>query len=109
MTVMDQGRLSEAESLSREAVGMGKKFPGHLPADMAAWLNDLAIILKHEGKLADAEAMYREALVLNRNLLGNEHREVAVTLNNLALFLPSRTNSTRPSHCRPAASAKHMS
>jgi len=86
---MLRARLPEAESLGREALAMGKRFPSPYSGDGAAWLGNLATILKHQGKFAEAESMYREALDLSRKLLGNEHREVAAIsgLKWLLLFL----------------------
>src|SRR5207244_4110698 len=100
VTVMLRGRLPEAESLAREALEMGKKFPSPYPADVPAWLNNLATLgltsltefLKRQGRLPEAEATGREAVAMQVRLLDGGHPNVALAIFNLALVLEREGN-----------------
>ncbi len=79
-----QGKLSEAEAFSREALAMKRKL---LPSDhpqVAISLRDLGRVLQAEGKYAEAEKSLREGLAIFRQTLGDIHPDVAFTLNGLA-------------------------
>ncbi len=55
--------------------------------DVAASLNDLATVFRHQHKLAEAETLTREALAIRQKLFGNDSLEVAATLHNLSIVL----------------------
>ncbi|MEW6496782.1 MAG: tetratricopeptide repeat protein, partial [Cyanobacteriota bacterium] len=52
--------------------------------DVAATLNNLALLYYAQGRYSEAEPLYLEALEWRKRLLGNHHIDVATTLNNLA-------------------------
>ncbi len=87
---LESGGLDAAEDLFRKALEMNRKaYPeGH--SDLAANLNNLAVVLTNKGQARAAEDLYREALIVYRRLFGDNHREVAKTRNNLGELLLRR-------------------
>ena len=67
---------------------LAQRDPGAYRPDVAATLNNLAILYRVTGRLADAETAYTEALAIRRDLAqrdpGAYRPDVATTLNNLA-------------------------
>jgi tetratricopeptide (TPR) repeat protein len=80
-------KLSEAESLCRQALAMRRKLRGHEHADVAVSLGSLARVLYEQRKLPEAEAIGREGLDLARKHLSNDDPDLATLLGNLAMVL----------------------
>ena len=78
------GRYAEAEPLYRRSLEIDEKEFGPNHTEVAADLNNLAILYKAMGRYSDAEPLYRRALEITEKLLGRDHSEVAKGLNNLA-------------------------
>jgi tetratricopeptide (TPR) repeat protein len=57
----DQGKLAEAETVSRQALAMKRKLLGDEHQFVVWSLADLARVLVDEGRLAEAAALFREA------------------------------------------------
>jgi CHAT domain-containing protein len=85
-----QGKLAEAERISRDALIMSKRVFKGDHAGVAMSLNTLALALAAQGKLADAEPLYRDALAMTRRLFRGDHPYVATGLNNLAKLLQAQ-------------------
>ena len=56
----------------------------NLEIDLAASLNNLALLYNSQGRYSEAEPLYLQALELRKHLLGEDHPDVATSLNNLA-------------------------
>jgi CHAT domain-containing protein len=91
----EQGRLSAAEPLFREALAMNRRlypattYPAGHPALIAS-LNNLALVLQSQVRPAAAERLYREAQAMCRRLYPEAeypagHPDLARYLDNLAL------------------------
>jgi tetratricopeptide (TPR) repeat protein len=80
-------KLSEAESLCRQALGMRRKLRGSEHADVALSLGSLSRVLYDQRKLPEAEALGREGLGLARKHLPNDDLDLAALLGNLAMVL----------------------
>jgi eukaryotic-like serine/threonine-protein kinase len=78
------GEYEKAEKMFREALTMQRRLFGNEHEDVAATLNNLALVLSDKGQIAEAEAMFNEALAIQRKLSGNEHPNVAGSLSGLA-------------------------
>jgi serine/threonine-protein kinase len=86
----EEGNLSEAERLGRDALAMLQRLGDADGADAAQVKGNLARVLRGLGNTAAAEALYRETLALERRLEGDRGPGVAVTLNNLGVLLGLR-------------------
>ena len=69
---------------------MRRRLFGEVHPEIAATLNNLAVLFEYQGDLGKAEQMYREALEMRRKLLGERHPSIARSLNNLASLLQAR-------------------
>ena len=79
-----QGRYAEAAEVAEEALTVAEKtFESNHP-DVAATLNNLALLYKAQGKYAEAEPLYKQALKIVEKALGPEHPDVATTCENMA-------------------------
>jgi serine/threonine protein kinase/tetratricopeptide (TPR) repeat protein len=82
---------AKAEAMHRDALALRRRLHGDVHLDVAATLNDLALVLNARGDLVSAEAALREALASRRQLLRAPKNElVAKTLNDLACTLRAR-------------------
>jgi serine/threonine protein kinase/Tfp pilus assembly protein PilF len=99
LVLRDQGKLTDAEALQREALELRRKLFGNEHADVALSLNNLALVLRSEGKLAESEKLHREALAMQKKILGSEHLAVATSLNNLGLVLRDEGNLEEAEKC----------
>jgi tetratricopeptide (TPR) repeat protein len=90
-----EGKLSEAERMQREAIGMYRKLFGTDDRpEIAKLLQDLGITLAPQAsRVAEAETLVRQALTLQRKLLGEDHPEVAKSLETLSYLLSSQGKS----------------
>ena len=61
-------------------------FPLLYPLQVAATLNNLAVLYGKRGKYKDAEPLCKRALEIREKVLGRDHPDVAKQLNNLALL-----------------------
>ena len=55
--------------------------------DVAASLNNLAILYHTQGDYAEAEPLYRRSLAIQEKALGSEHPDVAKVLGSFAVLL----------------------
>jgi tetratricopeptide (TPR) repeat protein len=92
----DQGKLSEAEPLYREALRGRQETLGETHRDTLASLNNLAVLLKSQGKLSEAEPLFREALLGQMATLGETHPDTLASLNNLANLLSDQGKLSEP-------------
>ena len=83
MTLLEQGRLEEAERALRRAVERRRELLGPHHPDLAMSLKPLATLLTRRGDLEQAVTLHREALAIRRNL-SPEHPQVADSLAGLA-------------------------
>lgn len=90
LTLRAQGKLSEAETLYREALEIDAATVGVRHPDYAAQLNNLALLLQAQDKLSEAEPLYREALEIGAAAIGTRHPGYATWLSNLALLLQAQ-------------------
>jgi len=81
-----RARYSEAESMYKRALEIGKKTLGPNHSDVATHLNNLAGLYRAQGKYGEAEPMRKRALKIDEKVYGPDHPEVATDLNNLALL-----------------------
>jgi tetratricopeptide (TPR) repeat protein len=70
--------------LYKRALEIEEKALGPDHPDVAAALNNLALLYKAQGRHADAEPLYKRALAIDEKTLGPDHPDLAVSLNNLA-------------------------
>lgn len=61
---------------------------------VAATLNNLAVLYGKRGKYKDAEPLCKRALEIREKVLGKDHPDVAKQLNNLALLCQNQVNET---------------
>jgi tetratricopeptide (TPR) repeat protein len=79
-----QGRYSEAEPLSLQALEIRRR---SLPEDhpsLATSLNNVAGLYYFQGRYSEAEPLYLQALEIDRRSLPEDHPRLAIRLNNLA-------------------------
>ncbi len=82
-----RGQFSRAEPLSRRALAIAEDRYGSDHHNVAAALNNLAILLRETNRLGEAEPLCRRALAIRERSLGPDHPAVATALNNLAILL----------------------
>jgi CHAT domain-containing protein/tetratricopeptide (TPR) repeat protein len=82
----EKGRYAEAEPLYKRSLAIREKALGPDHPDVAASLNNLALLYDQQGRQVDAEPLYKQALVIWEKALGPDHPDVATALNNLALL-----------------------
>jgi tetratricopeptide (TPR) repeat protein len=85
-----QGRYDQAETLYREALCIAGSVSGPDGREVAALLNDLAVLHKFQGRFTEAGRLYRRALAIKERALGREHPDVALTLHNLGVLRGAR-------------------
>ena len=86
----DQGKLSEAEPLYREALAGRRKALGDDHPDTLGSVNNFACLLQDQGKLSEAEPLYRKALAGRRKALGDDHPDTLTSLSNFAILLKAQ-------------------
>jgi tetratricopeptide (TPR) repeat protein len=83
-----QGNLAGALDVMQRAETMQRRIHGSDPhPDLAAAINDLALLRGENGDYEAAERLFTEALAMKRRLLGEKHPEIALGLGNLASTL----------------------
>jgi len=99
----DQGRLTEAESLDREALRIDKMaWQQQTNPAVAAAYGILANDLKAEGKFAEAEPMFRSAVTMKKQFYGEDFLGLAGDRFNLAETL---LKNGKAAEARPLAEA----
>ena len=83
----NQGKLSQAEPLYREALSSRRSALGDDHPDTLTSINNMALLLQDQGKLGQAEPLYREALSSRRSALGDDHPDTLASINNMAFVL----------------------
>jgi tetratricopeptide (TPR) repeat protein len=78
------GRYQEAIPLAEEVLAIRREQLGERHPDVAASLNNLAVLYHLQGRYGEAETRFLEALDISREQLGERHPAVASNLNNLA-------------------------
>jgi tetratricopeptide (TPR) repeat protein len=87
LVYQDDSRLAEAESASREALGLQRKLLGKDHPDIAKSLFNLGSVQTLQGNWAEGETTCRETIAMWRSLLATNRVEFANAMNNLALML----------------------
>src|SRR5580693_6191 len=80
-------RLTEARPLFEHALAITEAAHGPDHPDVAARLNNLALVLRDLGRPQDARPLYERALAIDEAAYGPDHPAVATCLNNLAIAL----------------------
>lgn len=78
------GKYSQAVPLAQQLLADMEKAHGPDHRDVAASLNNLALLYGSRGQDADAEPLYKRALAILEKVYGLDSSEVAPELNNLA-------------------------
>jgi tetratricopeptide (TPR) repeat protein len=78
---LEQGKLTDAEHLLRDAIQSARKVAAQ-DEHYAHALNNLGMVLMHEGELEEADKLFEEALSLSD--VHKDRIEKAIILNNLA-------------------------
>jgi CHAT domain-containing protein/Tfp pilus assembly protein PilF len=84
------GKYDEALPIAERALETRERELGPDHPDVAAAINNLAVLYANKGEYAKAEPLYQRALVIREKALGPEHPDVAQSLNNLAILYKSR-------------------
>ena len=79
-----EGRYDEAIVLAQRSLEMLEKALGPKPFNVAASINNLALLHKVKGNYVQAEMLYKRALEILKKEPGEEHPAFATTLDNLA-------------------------
>jgi CHAT domain-containing protein/Tfp pilus assembly protein PilF len=100
-----QGRYSEAIPLAQKQLNILEEALGPDHPNVAASLNNLALLYRDMGNYAAAEPLYKRSLAIGEKALGPGHRDVAASLNNLALLYRDMGNyaAAEPLHKRSLA------
>ena len=85
------GQFNDALPYYENAVKLAKKIPEN-EKQIAAQINNLALLLSKKGEDNRAIELHLEALAIDRKIYGDEHPEVATDLNNIALILGKTGN-----------------
>ncbi len=93
-----QGLYQQAEPWYKLCKDIAENRLGLKHPDVAASLNNLALLYDSTGRYSEAEPLYQQALELRKRSLGDNHPNVATILNNLAALYSSigRYNEAEP-------------
>jgi tetratricopeptide (TPR) repeat protein len=80
------GKYDRAITVAKKALEVAEKNVGPVHPDVAASLNNLALLYYTQGRYAQAEPLYKRALAMYEKALGPDHPDVAASLNNTAMF-----------------------
>ena len=78
------GKYSEAIPLAQRQLEDLEKTRGPVDRDVAASLNNLALLYGNQGRDSEAEPLYKRAIAILEQIYGLDFSEVAPELNNLA-------------------------
>ncbi len=84
------GKYGEARNLVERMLKIHEQVLGANHPDVAADLNNLAILYSISGDYTKGEQLGQRALIIREKELGPEHPDVANTLNNLAIIYKER-------------------
>jgi len=87
LLMRDQGNLSEAEPLFREALATSKQISGDRHPDTFVSINNLGILLHAQGKLDEAAPLLTEALATSRQVWGDQHPKTLFCISNFGMML----------------------
>jgi hypothetical protein len=98
LTLRDEGKLAEAEAVSRECLALNRKLLGDEHPYVAKTLGNLVTILRREGKLAEVEMLCQEQVAGMRARLPADDPELASALARLvdALLADSKFTEAEP-------------
>ncbi len=82
----NRGMSTQAEPLYKRALAIWEQALGPNHLAVAAGLNNLAELYRHQGQYAQAEPLYQRALAIREQALGPNHPAVATILENLAML-----------------------
>ncbi|CAM9377399.1 unnamed protein product, partial [Discosporangium mesarthrocarpum] len=82
--------FEEADPLYARAVDIGERTLEPNDPDLAVWMNNRAVTLRHQGRLDEAEPLLARAVEIWETALGCDHPEVAKGLNNWAELLKAK-------------------
>jgi tetratricopeptide (TPR) repeat protein len=83
LEALDRAEYAQAERLLQSALREAEK-RGRQSIQVAASLNNLAVLYEARNELARAEGLYRQTLAIQEKLLGPTHPAVALGLGTLA-------------------------
>jgi non-specific serine/threonine protein kinase/serine/threonine-protein kinase len=86
-TLLQEGRLAEAESLQRKLVETQTRVLGPDHPDTLSSISSVALTLCEEGHCAEAARLNSEVLEKQKRILGPEAHYTVVTMDNLAMML----------------------
>ena len=78
------GQYVRAVVVGKKALKVAEEIVGPDHPNVAASLNNLALLYKTQGQYAQAEPLYKRALQIKEKALGPDHPSVVTSLNNLA-------------------------
>jgi tetratricopeptide (TPR) repeat protein len=101
----ERARYEQAEPLYMRTLAIVEKVLGPEHSDVAASLNNLAMMYNNQGRYEQAEPLYERALAIVEKALGPEHPGVAASLSNLALLYNNKGcyEQAKPLHERALA------
>jgi len=86
----ERGRYGEALPLCERSLAVREKALGPDHPDVAASLNDLAILKRETGQYLEAQSFFERALAIREKVLGLVHADVADSAQGLAVLLFDR-------------------
>lgn len=96
--LIEEGNLSGAEADAREALNIQQQLANAEPAETAAAVTDLAVVLRDKGQAAEAVKLFRQALEIQKNAHGGDHLAVARAMTALADALRLAGDPSEPEH-----------
>ena len=105
LELSQKGKHSDAKTLIKRALAIGKTTLGPDHSNVATLLDNLATLYTAERRYADAEPLRNRALAIREKALGPDHPDVAASLNNLAVLYEEwgRYADAEPLHKRSLA------
>lgn len=88
-------RYDQAIPLAKKALALHEKVLGAEHPDVAAPLNNLAMLYIANGDHESAEPLLQRALAINEKTFGPEHLDVAMVLNNLGMLYSEKGDYAR--------------
>jgi hypothetical protein len=85
--------MDEAESLMRRVLDIDQASFGNDHPEVAADLNNLALLLKDTNRLGEAEPLMRRALGISERSYGPEHPRTKTARENLEILLAEKEAS----------------